>query len=77
MAICRQAAPTPYCETRSLATAFCCGEPIVCSPQDAYRCFMACNMDVLVLERFVLHKEEQPNARPIDVKEYLASFELD
>jgi len=53
------------------------GEPIVCTPEDAYRCFMACNMDVLVLERCVLHKEEQPNAKEIDIKEYLASFELD
>ena len=30
------------------------GEPIVCTPEDAYRCFMATNMDVLVLERFRL-----------------------
>ena len=30
------------------------GEPIVCTPEDAYRCFMATNMDALVLERFVL-----------------------
>ncbi len=36
-------------------------EPIVCSPADAYRCFMATNMDVLVLERFVLLKSQQPN----------------
>ena len=39
------------------------GEPIVCTPEDAYRCFMATNMDVLVIEDFVLHKEEQPNFR--------------
>ncbi len=36
------------------------GEPIVCSPQDAYRCFMRTSLDFLVLENFVLLKEEQP-----------------
>ncbi len=36
------------------------GEPIVCTPEDAWRCFMACDMDVLVLEDCVLQKEEQP-----------------
>ena len=36
------------------------GEPIVCSPEDAYRCFMNTEMDILVLEDFVLYKEEQP-----------------
>ena len=35
------------------------GEPIVCSPDDAYRCFMATEMDALVLEDLVLLKEEQ------------------
>jgi carbamoyltransferase len=35
------------------------GEPIVCTPQDAFRCFMRTNMDVLVLENFVLMKSEQ------------------
>jgi len=34
------------------------GEPIVCSPEDAYRCFMATNMDVLVMENYVLYKHE-------------------
>ena len=53
------------------------GEPIVCSPEQAYRCFMATNMDVLVLERFVLLKEAQPNATAIKSDEYLAQFELD
>ena len=37
------------------------GEPIVCTPEHAYRCFMATNMDVLVLENFLLLKEEQPD----------------
>ena len=35
------------------------GEPIVCTPDDAYRCFMATGMDVLVVEDLVLLKEEQ------------------
>ena len=34
-------------------------EPIVCSPEDAYRCFMGTEMDVLVLGNIVLHKSEQ------------------
>jgi carbamoyltransferase len=36
------------------------GEPIVCSPDDAYLCFMRTNMDVLVLGNQILRKEEQP-----------------
>jgi len=36
------------------------GEPIVCSPDDAYRCFMRTEMDCLVIENFVLAKDEQP-----------------
>lgn len=36
------------------------GEPIVCTPADAYRCFMRTNMDHLVLWPFLLHKAEQP-----------------
>ncbi len=52
-------------------------EPIVCSPEHAYRCFMACNMDVLVLENFVLHKENQPAAQKHEVDHYLAQFDLD
>ena len=35
------------------------GEPIVCTPEDAYRCFMRTEMDVLVLNNFVLRKEDQ------------------
>jgi carbamoyltransferase len=35
------------------------GEPIVCTPADAYRCFMRTNMDALVLENFLLEKVEQ------------------
>jgi carbamoyltransferase len=53
------------------------GEPIVCTPEHAYRCFMATDMDVLVLERFVLHKTEQTNAQGHPLDEYLATFPLD
>lgn len=38
------------------------GEPIVCTPEDAYRCFMNTEMDVLVLEDCVLYREEQPES---------------
>lgn len=37
------------------------GEPIVCTPEDAYRCFMRTEMDVLVLGNCVFEKEQQPN----------------
>jgi carbamoyltransferase len=36
------------------------GEPIICSPEDAYRCFMRTEIDVLVIEDYILFKEEQP-----------------
>jgi carbamoyltransferase len=53
------------------------GEPIVCTPQQAHRCFLATNMDVLVLERFVLRKEDQPQATEHAIDEYLAQFSPD
>jgi len=53
------------------------GEPIVCSPEDAYRCFLATNMDVLVLENQILYKEEQPQAKQHEIDEYKARFALD
>jgi carbamoyltransferase len=53
------------------------GEPIVCTPEDAYRCFMHTNMDVLVLENFILLKTEQPEAKEIDLESYLSEFALD
>jgi carbamoyltransferase len=53
------------------------GEPIVCSPEHAYRCFMATNMDVLVMEHFVLHKENQPEVSREKVDEYISRFDLD
>jgi carbamoyltransferase len=53
------------------------GEPIVGSPDDAYRCFMATNIDMLVLEDFVLRKDEQPEAIRHEIDLYLARRELD
>ncbi|MFH1716806.1 MAG: carbamoyltransferase [Planctomycetota bacterium] len=53
------------------------GEPIVCSPEHAYRCFMATNMDVLVMENQLLYKEEQPQAAQHEINEYKAQFKLD
>jgi carbamoyltransferase len=51
------------------------GEPIVCTPEDAYRCFMRTNMDALVLEQYVLEKEEQAPA-PQD-ESWRTEFALD
>lgn len=53
------------------------GEPIVCSPEHAYRCFMSTHMDVLVMENYVLKKKEQPKANLKDAEKYLAEFALD
>ncbi|HWC76574.1 MAG TPA: carbamoyltransferase [Blastocatellia bacterium] len=51
------------------------GEPIVCTPEDSYRCFMRTEMDVLVLETFVLTKEDQPAFS--DQGDWRSEFELD
>jgi len=53
------------------------GEPIVCTPADAYRCFMATHIDVLVLENHLLLKEEQPSDRAFDRASHLKQFALD
>jgi carbamoyltransferase len=53
------------------------GEPIVCYPEHAYRCFLGTHMDVLVIERCVLLKEEQPRSAAMDNKDYLDQFRLD
>jgi carbamoyltransferase len=51
------------------------GEPIVCTPEDAYRCFMRTHMDCLLLGNFLLFKEEQ---RPLeDDTDWQKEFELD
>jgi carbamoyltransferase len=51
------------------------GEPIVESPLDAYRCFMRTGIDILVLENFMLLKEEQPEFH--DIIEWSQVYELD
>ena len=51
------------------------GEPIVCTPQDAYRCFMRTEMDVLVLQNQLLLKEEQPQDEADE--SWKQEFELD
>lgn len=51
------------------------GEPIVCSPADAYRCFMRTEMDYLVLENFVLAKTKQPQWH--EREQWQETFELD
>jgi carbamoyltransferase len=53
------------------------GEPIVNTPEDAYRCFLGTNMDVLVIDNFVLEKTEQPNEHTVDREAYLQRFALD
>lgn len=53
------------------------GEPIVCTPKDAFRCFMATDMDVLVLDRCVLLKEEQDKPKVGDREAHLKQFKLD
>ncbi len=51
------------------------GEPIVCSPADALRCFLSTGMDLLVIDHFVLRKSAQPNAA--SEGELPSAFELD
>ena len=51
------------------------GEPIVCTPQDAYRCFMRSEIDMLVLEDCILEKADQPSV-PKD-ESWMKEFELD
>ena len=51
------------------------GEPIVCTPEDAYRCFMRTGMDYLVLGSFLLAKEQQPAFA--DAENWRQSYQLD
>jgi carbamoyltransferase len=53
------------------------GEPIVCTPQEAYTCFMRTEMDCLVLEDYVLLKEEQGQENFVDDKAWQEEFQLD
>ena len=50
------------------------GEPIVCTPEDAFRCFMGNELDLLVVGRCVLKKAEQ---NPDLKQDYSSAFELD
>ena len=47
------------------------GEPIVCTPDDAFQCFMTTEMDVLVIENYIFIKEEQNNVINIKEKKYV------
>jgi len=51
------------------------GEPIVCTPQDAYRCFMRTEMDILVLQNQFLYKYAQPKTETDET--WKQEFELD
>lgn len=51
------------------------GEPIVCTPKEAYECFMRTEMDVLLLENLILYKEEQPAWT--ETEDWRNKYELD
>ncbi|MBT3257804.1 MAG: hypothetical protein HN366_15290, partial [Deltaproteobacteria bacterium] len=51
------------------------GEPIVCTPEDAYRCFMRTEMDVLIMENCMLLKEDQPTWE--EAPDWRETLELD
>jgi carbamoyltransferase len=51
------------------------GEPIICTPKDAYRCFMRTEMDILVMEDCILFKEEQPPWQ--EAEDWRSELELD
>ncbi len=55
------------------------GEPIVCTPEDAYRCFVHTDMDVLVMDRFLVRKEHLPPSerRQLTPEEIAAVYGLD
>ena len=51
------------------------GEPIVCSPHDAYRCFMSTDMDFLVINNFVYEKTEQLDWQ--NKEKWMVEFKMD
>jgi carbamoyltransferase len=51
------------------------GEPIVCTPEDSYRCFMRTEMDYLVLETCILDKKDQPKLE--EITDWKTQFKLD
>jgi carbamoyltransferase len=50
------------------------GEPIICSPEDAFHCFMGTELDVLVVGNFILRKEDQDESLK---QNYEDKYELD
>ena len=50
------------------------GEPIVCTPEDAFRCFMGTELDVLVVDNLILMKENQDASL---AEKYELKYELD
>ena len=53
------------------------GEPMVCSPYDSYACFMGTEMDLLVIEDFILYKEKQPQEHIAKFRDIKDKYELD
>ena len=53
------------------------GEPIVCTPQDAWKCFTATQMDALVIGRCLIRKAAQKNLPVVNLDEYIGKFPLD
>ena len=51
------------------------GEPVVCSPKDSYRCFMRTEMDVLVIDDYILYKQDQPKHK--DQEYWQTQIDLD
>ena len=51
------------------------GEPIVCMPEDSYWCFMRTEMDVLVIDNYLIYKQNQLDFE--DEENWLRRFELD
>ena len=50
------------------------GEPIVCDPKDAIKCFLGTNLDILVMNKFIIHKTNQDSSLLLDYKN---KYELD
>mgnify|MGYP001602254152 FL=1 len=51
------------------------GEPIVCTPDDAYKCFMRTEMDYLVIENYIFNKKDQPEWK--EGKKWKEEYTLD
>lgn len=50
------------------------GEPVVCRPEDAFKCFMGTDLDILVVGEYMVYKEEQPELLE---RSYEDVYELD